>query len=128
MAMVPASRAASRSKARSSVANASVVSSASGKGHAFDKQRRSCHAEIAVDIAGRLHREEHSLQVCSDRYLRHRIGKLAILDPEAGGAATIFAGHHVYALANDLRYVKAGFHRSYHVLRTGFAGLYGKVG
>src|SRR5690606_12628456 len=70
MAMVPASRAASRISARSAL----VVSSSTGKGHPLDQQRRRGGPEIAVEIARRHHGHEHVLQVAGDGDFRDRIG------------------------------------------------------
>ena len=45
---------------------------------------------------------EHVDQMSGDRHLADRIGELAVLDPEAGGAAAVVAGHHVDAHADQV--------------------------
>ena len=51
--------------------------------------------------------EQHVLQVAGDRDLLHREGDLAVLDPEAAGAARVVAGHVVDALPHQLDHEQA---------------------
>ena len=55
----------------------------------------------------RRQRFEHVEQVASDRHFAHRVGKLAILDPETGRAAAIVAGDQIDARADQVGDVEA---------------------
>src|SRR3954470_14303949 len=74
---------------------------------ALDAQRRRVDAVAEFQIVGRNQRPEHLKQMARDRYLADRIGDLAVLDPEAGGAAAVIAGHAVDAGADQVGDVKA---------------------
>src|SRR5436305_4862292 len=108
-----ASRPASRTVSFSSVASLALRSSrssrklTSAKRQALDAQRRRVDAVAEFQIVGRHQRLEHLEQMARDRYLADRIGNLAVLDPEAGGAAAIVAGHAVDAGTDQVGDVKA---------------------
>ena len=54
---------------------------------------------------------EHVAQVAGDGHLLDRVGELAVLDPEPGGAARVVARHQVHAEPDQLRHVEPGWHR-----------------
>src|ERR1700739_4970705 len=62
---------------------ASLVS-ASAKRQSLDAQCRGVDAVAELKVVGRNHRLENLEQMARDRHLAHRIGDLAVLDPEAG--------------------------------------------
>src|ERR1044071_6492780 len=100
-ASAPASRTVSRSSAASRAQIASAIS-ASAKRQALDAQRRRVDAVAEFQIVGGNQRFEHRQQMARDRHLAHGIGNLAILDPEAGGAAAVIAGDAVDAGADQV--------------------------
>ena len=71
------------------------------------RTRRRIGAVAEFEIVGRRQRAEHVEQMAGDGDLAHRIGALAVLDPEAGGAAAVVAGHHVDAHADQVGDVEA---------------------
>src|SRR5581483_9237943 len=73
----------------------SFPASPSAKGQSLDSQRRRVDAITKHQIVRRRQRFEHIEQVTRDRHFAHRIGDLAVLDPEAGGAAAVVAGHAI---------------------------------
>src|SRR3954468_6137051 len=105
-ASAPASRTVSRNSAASRAQILSAVS-ASAKRQALDAQRRRVDAVAEFQIVGRDERLEHRQQVSGDRHLAHGVGDLAVLDPEAGGAAAVIAGHAIDAGADQVGDVKA---------------------
>ena len=52
---------------------------------------------------------EHVLEIARDGDFRNRKGDLAILDPEAGGAAAVIAGHAIDAHAHQFGDIEALF-------------------
>src|SRR4051794_26724457 len=105
-ASAPASRTVSVSSAASRALIVSSVS-ASAKRQSLDAHGRRIDAVAEFQIVGRRHRLEYRQQVAGDRHLAHRIGDLAVLDPEAGGAAAVVAGDTVYAGADQVGDVEA---------------------
>src|ERR1044072_805832 len=97
-ASAPASRTVSCSSAASRVRIVSFAST-SAKRQALDAHRRRIDAVAEFEIVRRLHRLEDLEQVAGDRPLADGIGDLAVLDPEAGGAAAVVAGDGVDARA-----------------------------
>src|SRR3954463_2143144 len=93
----PASRTVSCSSAASRVRMASPVAfaSTSAKRQTLDAHRRRIDAVAELEIVRRLHRLEYLEQMAGDRHLAHGISELAVLDPEAGGAAAVVASHAV---------------------------------
>src|SRR3569833_2573939 len=73
--------------------------SGSGDLHPADQDRAHRLGAVVVDIGAHgLDAAEHLLEVAGDRDLLHREGDLAVLHPEATGAARVVAGHVVHAL------------------------------
>src|SRR4029077_2379738 len=68
-------------------------------GQALDSHRRRIDAEAEDQIVRRRQAAENVVEVTRNGDLAHRIGQLAVLDPEPGGAAAVVAGHHVGAHA-----------------------------
>src|ERR1700761_2338650 len=105
-ASAPASRTAAVSSAasRASVSLESSLlampASASAKRQSLDPQRRRVDTVFEFQIVGRHHRLEDIEQVTRDGHLAHRIGDLAVFDPEAGRATAVIAGHAVDAGAD----------------------------
>src|SRR5882672_6475845 len=89
----------------------------------LDAQRRSIDAIAEFQIVGWRQRLEYFEQMASDRHLAHRIGDLAILDPEAGCAAAVVAGHAVDAGADQVADVKSLFDVGYQFGRCRLAGF-----
>src|SRR5450631_2097259 len=57
----------------------------SPKRQALDADRRRVDPVAKFQVVGRNHRFEDLEQMARNRHLAHRIGDLAVLDPEAGG-------------------------------------------
>src|SRR5258707_15027705 len=105
-ASAPAWRTVSVNSAASRAQTASAVS-ASAKRQALDAQRRRVDAVAELQVVGRRQRFEHRQQMPRNRDLADGISDLAILDPEAGGAAAVIAGHAVDAGTDQVGDVKA---------------------
>src|SRR4029078_1562057 len=105
-ASAPASRTVSVSSAASRALIACSVS-ASAKRQSLAPHGRRIDAVAEFQIVGGRHRLEDRQQVPRDRYLADRIGDLAVLDPEAGRAAAVIAGHAVDAGTDQIGDVKA---------------------
>ena len=74
-----------------------------GDGHFLQQDRPHPRAAARIDvIAHRRDALEHVAQIAGDGDFRHRILNGAVLDPEAGRAARVVAGHHVDALPHEL--------------------------
>src|SRR3569833_3041663 len=102
-ASAPASRTVSVSSAASRVrVFSSSEASASAKRQTLDAHRRRIDAVAEFVIVGRLHRLEDLEQMTGDGDLADGIGELAVLDPEAGGAAAVIAGDAVDAGADQV--------------------------
>src|SRR4051812_48770677 len=99
--MPPAARATSSSNFRSSDA------SGAGKCHALDTDGGGIGAVAEFQVAGRHQAGEHILEIAGDGDFGHGKSDLAILDPEAGGAAAVITGHAIDAHAHQLGDVKA---------------------
>src|SRR5450432_1900470 len=107
-ASVPASRTVAVSNAESRLritaraGNSWLTASAlaSANRQPLDAQRRCIDAVTEFQIVGGCQRLEHFDEMPGDRYLAHRIGDLAVLDPEPGGAAAVIAGDAVDAGAD----------------------------
>src|SRR3954447_6152780 len=105
-ASAPASRTVSFSSSASRARILSAIS-ASAKREALDAQRRRVDAILEFQIVGGHQRFEHRQQMPRDRHLADRIGDLAVLDPETGGATAVIAGHAVDTGADQIGDVKA---------------------
>src|SRR6188768_1570978 len=106
-ASAPASRTVAVSSAASRVrVVSSRKASASAKRQTLDSHRRRIDAVAEFEIVGRLHRLEYLEQMTGDGDLAHGISELAVLDPEAGGAAAIITGHAIDAGADQIGDVK----------------------
>src|ERR1700730_5997313 len=99
-ASAPASRTLSVSRAASRVQIRSVVST-SAKRQALDAQRRRVDAITEFQVVGGNQRLEDLQQMARDRRFAHGIGDLAILDPEARGAAAVVTGDAIDAGADQ---------------------------
>src|SRR5262249_52385830 len=104
-ASAPPSRTAAASNAAASAALR--WPSASCNGEALQANGRRIGAVAELEIVGGLDRTEHGDEVARDGHLAHRISALAVLDPEAGGAAAVVAGHLVDAHADQLGDIEA---------------------
>src|SRR5690242_15519904 len=78
-----------------------------GDGQALDSHRRRIGRALELQVAGRSHVQEHVLQVPGHGDAAHGPRKLAVLDPEARGAAAVVAGHAVDAEADQVGDVEA---------------------
>src|SRR5260221_4174123 len=107
-ASAPASRTVSVSNPASRALVVSIVS-ASAKRQTLDAQRRRVDAGAEFQIVGGDQRFEHRQQMALDRYFADRVGDLAVLDPEAGRAAAVIAGHAIDAGADQIGDIKALF-------------------
>src|SRR5262249_18365812 len=105
-ASAPASRTVSFRSIASRARSASLVS-ASAKRQSLDAQCRRVDAVAEDKIIGRSERFEDLEQMACDRHLAHRIGDLAVLDPEAGCAAAVVAGDAVDTRSDQIGDVKA---------------------
>src|SRR5258708_4833844 len=74
----------------------------SAKRHSLERDGSLIDAVAEFQIVGRRHRFEYLEQMARDRHLAHRIGDLAVLDPEAGCAATVVAGYAIDAGADQV--------------------------
>src|SRR6185312_12570531 len=99
--MRPASRTVSSSNLRSSDA------SGAGKCHALDADGGRIGAMTEFQIAGRRQAGEHVLEIAGDGHFGNREGDLAILYPEAGGAAAVITGHAIDAHAHQFGDIEA---------------------
>src|SRR5947208_2829372 len=104
-ASAPASRTATASRSRNSAR--SSARSAPGNGQALDAQRRRVRAETEFKIVCRGKRREHIDEIAGNRHFAHWVSAFAVLDPEAGGAAAVVAGHLVDPHANEISDVEA---------------------
>src|SRR5689334_15296034 len=68
-------------------------SSDAGNGQSFQAQGRRVGAEAKAQIVCRRHGLENIGEIAGDSHFAHWIGALAVLDPEAGSAAAVVAGH-----------------------------------
>src|SRR5258708_11621011 len=107
---VPNSDSASAPASRTLAFNSSASRAAglaSAKRQSLDAYRRRIDAVAEFQIVGGDHRLEDLEQMALDRHLAHGIGELAVLDPEAGGAAAVIAGDAADAGADQIGDVKA---------------------
>src|SRR4029450_10056293 len=93
-ASAPASRTVSFSSAASRVriVASREFASASAKRQTLDAHRRRIDAVAGLAIVGGRHGVGDLERVARTRHLADGIGDLAVLDPEAGGAAAVIAG------------------------------------
>src|SRR5438876_11777746 len=117
-ASAPASRTVAFNKSASR-----ARSLASAKRQSLDAHRRRVDAVAEFQNVGGLHRLEDLEQVSRDRHLAHRMGDLAVLDPEAGRAAAVVAGDAVDAGADQIGDVEALLDVAHQLGRRGFAGF-----
>src|SRR3974390_3063482 len=96
----PASRITASSGARS------VTGSLPGNGEPLEPQRRRIGAVAEFEIVGGRECAENVGQMSRDGDLAPRGSALALLDPEAGGAAAVVTSHYVHAHANQVGHVK----------------------
>src|SRR5262245_54084109 len=71
---------------------------------------------------------EHVREIAGDGDLLHGIGKLAVVDPEADGAARVVSGDAVDAEPDELRHVQSLLHALDQILRIGRAAIEVEVG
>src|SRR5260370_10846970 len=100
---VSASNAASRVRISSCIASALT----SAKRQSLDAHRRSIDAITEFQVVGGHQRFEYLEKMPRDRHLAHRIGDLAIFNPETGCAAAVVAGHAIDARTNQVGDVKS---------------------
>src|SRR5215470_10411351 len=79
----------------------------SGNGEALHAHRRRIGAEAELEIVGGRELTEHVDQIAGDGHFAHGIAALAVLDPEAGGAAAVIAGDLVDAHADEIGDIEA---------------------
>src|SRR5476651_1105142 len=79
-----------------------VSLSRAGDRHPFNSYRRRVGRALELQVVRGRHRQEHVLEVPGDGDAAHRIGELAVLDPEARGAAAVVAGDAVHAGADHV--------------------------
>src|ERR1039458_8716839 len=100
-----------------------------GDGHAVDAEGGrgggGTEDEVVADGGDVL---VHVFQVAGDGDLFDRVGELAVLDPEAGGALGVVAGDEVDAEAHGLGDVEAVLHIADDLFRRERAGLEEEVG
>src|SRR5476649_1906716 len=72
-----------------------VSLSRAGDRHPFNSYRRRVGRALELQVVGGRQGQEHVLEVARDGDAAHRIGELAVLDPEARGAAAVVAGDAV---------------------------------
>src|ERR1044072_1464331 len=110
-ASAPASRTVSASSApvRATAASPAMSASASANRQSLDAQRRCIDAVAEFQIVGGNQRFEHLEQMSGNRHFAHRIGDLAVLDPEPGRAAAVVAGNAVDAGADQIGDVETLF-------------------
>src|SRR4051812_6664767 len=112
-ASAPASRTAAtstaESRARMSTRASSLIDSAlaSANRQPLDAKRRCIDTVLEFQIVGGGQRLEHLDQVACDRHLAYRIGDLAVLDPEPGGATAVVAGDAVDAGPDQVGNIEA---------------------
>src|SRR5579883_555557 len=100
----------------------------SGNGQAFNARSRRIGAVAEVEIVRRRQAGEQGSEVSGDRDLAHGKGALALLDPEAGGAAAIVAGHQVDSHANQISDIEAVLDVGNELVRAFGAGGEVKIG
>src|SRR5260370_28472885 len=98
---VPARNAASRVRKSSRIASALT----SAKRQSLDAHRRSIDAITEFQVVGGHQRFEYLEKMPRDRHLAHRIGDLAILNPEPGCAAAVIPRHAIAARTNPVGHV-----------------------
>src|ERR1700761_4348482 len=101
----------------------SCTLSASAKRQPLDAHGRRVDAIAEFQIVGGRHRLEDFEQMARDRHLAHRVGHLAVLDPEAGCAAAVVAGDTIDAGADQVGDVEALLDISDQLLRRRFTSL-----
>src|SRR5690242_19522651 len=89
------------------LASSGCSSSPSAKRQPFDAHGRRSDAVAEFQIARGRHRLEDFEQMAGDCNLADGVGDLAILDPEAGRAPAVVAGHAVDAGADQVGDVEA---------------------
>src|SRR5262249_33105092 len=104
-AKAPASRTAAARRSRTSARSKSGLPS--GNGETLHAHGRRVGAEAEFEIVGGRKPPEHVDQITGDGHLAHRITALAVLDPEARGAAAVIAGHRIDAHADEVGDVEA---------------------
>ena len=81
--------------------------SRAGDGHPSIRTVGALVRALELQVVGRRQVEEHVLEVAGHRDAAHRPGELAVLDPEARGAAAVVAGDAVDAEADQVGDVEA---------------------
>src|SRR5262249_9629996 len=104
-ARAPPSRTAAARRSRTAVR--SMAGSSAGNGQTFQAHGRRIGAEAEVEIIGGRELAEHVDQIAGDGDLADGVAALAVLDPEAGGAAAVVAGHPIDAHADEIGDVEA---------------------
>src|SRR6201999_2947114 len=80
----------------------SAPRSLAGNSQSLQPHRGRVDAVAEVEIVRRRQRAEDIEQMSSDGDLAHGKSLFAVLDPEAGGAAAVVAGHHVDAATDQI--------------------------
>src|SRR5581483_2754161 len=119
-ASAPASRTALASRAANGTRSSTSVACNSEALHA---QRRRIGAVAEGQVVRRREACEHFVEMAGDGDFADRIGPHAVLDPEAGGAAAVLAGHGVDAHADQIGDVKAVLDVGDQRIGAGAAGL-----
>ena len=92
------------------------------------RTRGGVGAVAEFQVAGRRQAAEHVLEVAGDGDFRNRKGDLAILDPEAGGAAAVIAGDAIDAHAHQFGDIEALFDVGDQLLRRKLARFQIEIG
>src|SRR5579863_3670847 len=96
-----ASMPASRTQTASSAAVlAGSMTSVAGNGHALNAQGRRVYAVAKDQVVRRDETGEHFGKMPGDGDFAHRIGALAVFDPESGSATAIIPGYQIDAHAD----------------------------
>src|SRR5690242_8925285 len=106
-----------------SFSNLASRPSASAKRQSLDAHCRRVDAIAEFQIVRDRHRFEYLEEVAGDGHLAHRIGDLAVLDPEARRAATVIAGDAVDAGTDQVGDIKALLDVADQLFRAHFARL-----
>ena len=83
---------------------------------------------LKIEIVGRRHRAEDVEQMPGDGDFADRVSALAVLDPEAGSAAAVIAGHHAGAAADQVGDIEAILDVGDQFVRRGGARLEVQIG
>src|SRR5436190_1363798 len=93
----------------------------SAKRQSLDPHRRGIHPIAEFKIVGWPQCLEYLKQMTRDRDLADRVSDLAVIDPEAGCAAAVVAGHAIYPRSDQVGDVKTLLDVGDQLGRTGLA-------